>query len=205
MRLTVIGRRDRLAVGSCCGDRRGRAGLGARRAARSAHRHRLLGARQHHRCGCRVGRIGFAVARRLRAIARSGRRSALPRCRSPDPHRRREAALGLSVVGRPPTPSCVSSTRCGRTSAATTWPRRSPISAGASAGLADWGRGTHWQVLGSYITPPNTPVAPAHHWPNWQRCRRRRCGRCPGDSRDRRWRGSGARSARPGKCRRRFP
>ena len=66
------------AVRSRRGDRRGRAGLGTRRAARSAHRDRLFGTRQHHRVRRPPGahRICRHATRSRDCLVRPARRAA---------------------------------------------------------------------------------------------------------------------------------
>ena len=73
-----------------------------------------------------------------------------PRRGSPDPHRRRKAAVGLPALGVRLRRALLHRARCGRTSAPTTCARRSSISivaSGASAALA----------APRSLLPPNNP------------------------------------------------
>ena len=97
IRLTVIGRRDRLPAGLRTAIAGRRAGLGKGREAQSADRDRLFVARRHHRYGASFVHRPGAVTGRLWPDA-SPRRSRYRR-RSSHPFRRREAVVGFPAVG----------------------------------------------------------------------------------------------------------
>ena len=100
MRLTVIGRRDRLpdGLGAEIAAARSSVPRAGRRPA-SAHRDRLLRARCDRRGGAALAaRARHRHARGFRAAASRKRRR--PRRRPAHPHRRREAAVRLPALGK---------------------------------------------------------------------------------------------------------
>ena len=129
VRLTVIGRRDRLPEWHCTSDRPRGSGDRRRRCAASSHRDRLFGPRRHPECrgqGRSRSRPG-PISPAKRSLNSS---PAKPACATSISSSAPAARSGCrtSCSGKAPMPNCTSPSGCGRNSTRTISPRRWQLS-----------------------------------------------------------------------------